>query len=179
MKQYLFANCYSTIHGLNLIKYINNTYTHTFRVLQLEESLKLALLCYLVTSTRGRSQAETLLSLLHTDQFISSVRLWRIVRLLALSWAVCRSYRFRVFPSDGWGNPGGWLAHCMMSLREPLLRLAVAWFLCDTMTLEVLLFLPRSFRLSRFLQEFYLVLVVFFMLCYGFRLNIRNNTSCL
>ncbi len=170
MKQYLFANCYSTIHGLNLIKYINNTYTHTFRVLQLEESLKL------VTSTRGRSQAETLLSLLHTDQFISSVRLWRIVWLLALSWAGRRSYRFRVFPSDGWGNPGGWLARCVMSLREPLLRLAVAWFLCDTMTLEVLLFLPRSFRLSRFLQEFYLVLVVFFMfmLCYGFRLNIRN-----
>ncbi len=116
MKQYLFANCYSTIHGLNLIKYINNTYTHTFRVLQLEESLKLALLCYLVTSTRGRSQAETLLSLLHTDQFISSVRLWRIVRLLALSWAVRRSYRF-LRMAEGipvadwllawchWGNP--------------------------------------------------------------------------
>ncbi len=50
MKQGLFANCYSTIHGLNLIKHIyTHKHKHTFRVLRLtlEESVKLALVLYL------------------------------------------------------------------------------------------------------------------------------------
>ncbi len=53
MKQGLFAKCYSTIHdGLNVIKHIHTyAHTHTSGVLRLEESLKLALFCYLVTLT--------------------------------------------------------------------------------------------------------------------------------
>ncbi len=52
----LFANCYSTLYdGLNMLKHIihtqAHTHTHTHRtgVLLLQESLSLALFCYLVT----------------------------------------------------------------------------------------------------------------------------------
>ncbi len=38
MKQGLFTNCYSTLHGLNFKQHIH-THTHTFWVLRLEESL--------------------------------------------------------------------------------------------------------------------------------------------
>ncbi len=71
MKQGLFANCYSTIHGLNLIK----THIHTFGVLRLEESLKLALLVLSRNFNQRKLTAETLRSFLRTDQFISSVRI--------------------------------------------------------------------------------------------------------
>ncbi len=74
MKQGLFANCYSTIYGLNLLKHIythTHMHTHRYGVLRFEESLSLTLFCYPLSLTGGRSQSETSLSLLYTDKFIS------------------------------------------------------------------------------------------------------------
>ncbi len=79
--------------------------------------------------TRGRSQAEILLSFLHTDQFIRSVRL-----------KMCLVYLYKVELAADFSVPRvsfGWLREyqrLILSLRyvtgETLLRLAVAWFLC-------------------------------------------------
>ncbi len=67
--------CYTHTHThTHLLKHTYththmHTHTHKSGVLRFEESL--AHFCYFVTLTGGRSQAETLLSWLHTDQFTS------------------------------------------------------------------------------------------------------------
>ncbi len=49
MKQGLFANCYSTIHGLNLIKHVN-THTHILSIaVNVRRKFKTSTLFYLVT----------------------------------------------------------------------------------------------------------------------------------
>ncbi len=97
MKQGLFANCYSTIHGLNVLKYIythTHTRTHRSGVLGFEESLSLALFCYFVTLNGGKLQVETLLSLLHTDQFTSFQQQYRLIWFTCFSVALIADLLF-------------------------------------------------------------------------------------
>ncbi len=74
----LFANCYSTINdGLNIIKHIKHThtYTHTHKEFAVCREFEASTLLLSRNFTRGGSQAETSISLLHTDQYTSSVRI--------------------------------------------------------------------------------------------------------
>ncbi len=126
MKQGLFANCYSTIHGLNLIKHIYthkqmHTHTHTHKEFcGLKRVLRLTLFCYLITLPEEDHSRVTSLFLLHTDQSTSNKR-----DLFGLLVSVEFSADL-VFPMCFLETSGCWL--CDVT-GETLMWLAVAW--CD------------------------------------------------
>ncbi len=64
MKQSLFANCYSKINELNLLKHIH-THTHSSGVIRSKESL--ALFWYFRKYNLGKSQAENLIIITFKD----------------------------------------------------------------------------------------------------------------
>ncbi len=121
MKQGLFANCYSTIHGLNLLKHIyTHTHMHTHigqEFLRFEESLSLALIGYFMNSTWESHKHRTVLSLLLKINSTSSARYGDLFVTRLSSWVDHWSVVFLVE-----GTPrrlvGCWCCPCLKSLGK-------------------------------------------------------------
>ncbi len=130
IKEGLFANCYSTIHGQNL-----NTHTHTHtrthtqvRSFAVWRKFKSSTLLLSLNFTRGRSQAETSLSLLHIDQFTSFQQ-----------QEICLVYLLSV-EFDSWSG----VSACSMCFRVSMETSSCCWLLRDV-TGEALLWLVGFF----------------------------------